>query len=46
MSTPNPTPSEKHIWVAASIHTCSQREDERLLEIIAGSEHRLSQAIV
>lgn len=22
MSTPNPTPSEKHTWVAASIHTC------------------------
>ena len=26
MSTPRPTPSEKHIWMAASIQTCRSRD--------------------
>lgn len=25
MSTPSPTPSEKHIWTAASIQTCAEQ---------------------
>ena len=29
MSTPSPTPSEKHIWMAASIQTCAGQGDRQ-----------------
>lgn len=43
MSTPNPTPSEKHTWVAASIHTCAEPDKRGDCGGARGLGHQLSQ---